>query len=449
MQTVLLGLLFLFLFSGLATGIPVMFSLLGASVLVGSLGIGLGAVDPTLALAIPGRIFGILENQVLYAIPLFILIGKILEHTSLAASALHTVSRVFGASGPRSLALSVIAVSVLIGCSSGVAGATITMLAALALPTLHHAGIGERQGAGLIVASGTLGQILPPSIVLILLSDQISNAHTAVQQAQGNFAPDPVSVGHLFAAALLPGLLLAGLYAIYTLFALKGTRPLNDQPARATTEIGYSTAGLAALLGLLSVPAAILLGIATPTEAAAVGTAWLMVMSVLIGQANNLPRALEDTAELTGIVYGIIMAASVFALLVRGLEGDLAVQALLSGISENPDIALAFVLLIVFVLGFLMEFVEITYVVVPVMAPALFALGVDPVWFAILLAVNLQISFLTPPMGISLFYYKSVSSVSAVTLYRSVMPFILLQILVMGILFMLPAVATWLPSVLV
>ncbi len=447
MQIALLILLFISLFAGIATGIPVMFALLGSSVLVAAIASIFGTFDPNLLYALPVRIFGIMENQILYAVPLFILMGKILEHSDLAERSLSAIAGLFGKPTRSSIAISVIGVSVLIACSSGIVGATITMLAAIAIPVMTKAEIRERLSAGLIIASGSLGQIIPPSIVLILLSDQISAAYLSTQRELGNFSPEPVSVGHLFAGALIPGLVLAAAYAIYVLIQLKKKNLVSGRSTEGPANKDWM--GLAAMLALISVPASILLGFTTPTEAAGVGVALLFILTAVNGKTDKLGKITLQTLELTGVIFGIILAASVFALVMRGLEGDRLVQQALSALPAGQFWALLVVMGVVFLLGFIMEFIEITYVVIPVATPALFAIGVDPIWFAILIALNLQISFLTPPMGVSLFYYKSVADISTREVVRAVLPFIAIQLLVLLGVAAFPALAVWLPSVLV
>ena len=285
--------------------------------------------------------------------------------------------------------------------------------------------------------------------MLILLSDQISGAHVANQLSKGNFSPDPVSVGHLFAGALLPGLCLAAVYAIYAGVTLKEDRPAVTVSRNPDDEKGLDLAGILTIVSLLLVPASILLGFVTVNEASAAGVLVIGLMTIWKGRREKIGKALTEAVELTGVIFGIILAASVFSLVLRGFEGDLLVESIFLQLPEGGYWALLCVMLIVFVLGFLIEFVEITYVVVPITAPVLFALGIDPIWFAVLMAVNLQISFLTPPMGISLFYYKSVSGIDTLELYRSVVPYICMQVLLIMFLIAFPPLATWLPSVLI
>ncbi|MEM9279131.1 MAG: TRAP transporter large permease subunit [Pseudomonadota bacterium] len=447
MQAVLLFIMVTAVFAGIASGIPVIFVLLGVPILAAIAGSLAGVFDFSLLSAIPPRVFGIMGNQILYAVPLFILMGKLLEHSGLAKRGLFAFTGLFGQS-PKALSFTVIGVSVAIACASGIVGATITMLGAIALPAMQRFQFSERFCAGLITASGSLGQIIPPSIALILLSDQISGAHVANQLANGNFAPDPISVGHLFAGALIPGLCLAAAYAVYASSIPGGARVPDTPNGKDGVPVTTDWPGRLVILSLFLVPASILLGFVTATEASAVGV--LIAGSfALLAKPDKVVPALKESVELTGVIFGIIVAASVFSLVLRGFEGDVWVALMFSQLPEGGHWALLLVMLVVFLLGFLLEFVEITYVVVPIVAPVLFALGIDPVWFAVLMVVNLQISFLTPPMGISLFYYKSVAEIRTIELYRAVVPFICIQLLLLVFLYLFPPLATWLPSVLI
>jgi len=448
MQSILLLSLFTLVFLGIAWGIPVLFVLMGAPVIVALVGSLFGIFDATLFAALPIRIFGIFENQILYSVPLFILMGKLLEHSGLATRALITLASLARQPSTRSLSLSVLAVSVIIACSSGIVGATVTMLATIALPVLLRSGMDERLSAGLIIAAGSLGQIIPPSIVLILLSDQISNAHMVAERAAGNFATEPISVAHLFAGALVPGFILAILYGAFTVFRL-GKTSLLRRDSDGFPDDQNNWPALLTILALVGVPLSILFGIATPTEAAGIGVILILLLSYFETHRPNIRLALKESADLIGIIFGIIIAASIFALVVRGLEGDLLIENTLTILVTEPQIALLIVLGLVFVMGFFIEFVEITYIVVPLTAPFLFSLGIDPMWFAILMAVNLQISFLPPPMGISLFYFKSVTTIKTGNLYRAVLPFIGIQLIVLLVILLFPPLATWLPSVLI
>jgi tripartite ATP-independent transporter DctM subunit len=446
-EAVLLILMFAGVIGGILIGVRILVVLMLVPLSFGLLGMALGVFDGALFYAIPERIFGIMRNQVLYAIPLFVLLGKLLEHSRLAERMLFSISGLSKNKG-RSMALAVLATSVIIAAASGIIGATITMLAGIALPALLRAGVSEKISAGLVCAAGSLGQLIPPSIVLILLSDQISNAWILSQRNLGNFSPEPISVAHLFSAALLPGLMLAALYALYIFMVVKPDA--SQQQQNVTSEAKeFSWEALLVLAVILLVPLSIVFGFATAGEAASVGVLGVLILMSRRANLTVFKKALEETVTLTGVIFGIIIAASVLALIFRGLGGDEQVTSLLSAMPGEVMGALIVVMLVIFLLGFILEFIEITYIIIPVTAPVLFAMGVDPVWFAVLVAVNLQISFLTPPLGIALFYFQSVSRIKAAALYSAVLPFILLQILALLIVFLFPMIATWLPSILI
>ncbi len=445
-EGVLLLVMFLTIISGILCGVRIVIVLMFIPMLIAFVGAGLDVFDSALFYAIPERIFGVMRNQILYAIPLFILMGKLLEHSKLAEKMLLMLAYMSQHEG-RSLAFSVLILSVILAAATGVIGATITMLAAIALPALLRTGINEKIAAGLICASGSLGQLIPPSIVLILLSDQISNAWILSQRELGNFAPEPISIVDLFSATILPGLLLAGLYAVYLLFAIKPTTKVeisNDQVKQP-----FLLRPLLVLCVVILVPLSIVLGLATASEAASIGVFGVALLLLKSGCFATFKAAFVETMELTGVIFGIIISASILALVFRGLGGDEKVSSILSAMPGDAMGALFVVMLVIFLLGFIIEFIEITYIVIPVTAPVLFAMGVDPIWFAVLVAINLQISFLTPPLGIALFYYQSVSKINALKLYRSVLPFIGLQILALLIVFVFPPLATWLPAILI
>ena len=446
LETILLILMFSGVISGILSGARIIIVLLLIPILTAVLGVGLSVFDGALFYAIPERIFGVMRNQVLYAIPLFVLMGKLLEHSGLAEKMLLSLASL-SKNKNRSLTLAVLGASVVIASATGVIGATITMLAGIALPALLRAGVSEKISAGLICASGSLGQLIPPSIVLILLSDQISNAWILSQRELGNFSPEPISIAHLFSAALIPGLMLAALYAIYLMFVIKPELSKSDQTNEDFP--GFSFQAFLVLGVIISVPLSIIFGLATASEAASIGVLGVGILMLRTNGFSLFKKALVETVELTGVIFGIIIAASVLALVFRGLGGDEVVSALLGQMPGDAMGALLVVMLVIFLLGFIIEFIEITYIVIPITAPILFAMGIDPIWFAVLVAVNLQISFLTPPLGIALFYFQSVSNIKALALYKAVLPFIILQILALLIVFIFPKIATWLPLILI
>jgi len=445
-EVFLLILLFSAVVGGILLGARILIVLMLVPLVIAGLGIGFDVFDHALFYALPERIFGIMRNQVLYAIPLFVLMGKLLEHSGLAEKMLLSLASL-SKQRSRSLALAVLGASVVIASATGVIGATITMLAGIALPALLRAGVSEKISAGLICASGSLGQLIPPSIVLILLSDQISNAWILSQRELGSFSPEPISIAHLFSAALIPGLMLAGLYALYLMFIIRTETP-NSNHSHEDFPV-FSIETLLVLGVILSVPMSIILGLVTASEAVSIGVLGVGILMLRISGFTFFKKALLETVELTGVIFGIIIAASVLALVFRGLEGDEVVASFLSQMPGEKIGALLIVMLVIFLLGFIIEFIEITYIVIPITAPILFAMGVDPIWFAVMVAINLQVSFLTPPLGIALFYFQSVSKIKALALYKAVLPFIILQILALLIVFIFPMIATWLPSILI
>ena len=452
MQAFFLILMFAATFGAIILGVRVILALTIMPLLIAGLAALSGSFDAYILTAIPQRIYGVLANPVLQAVPLFILMGKVLEHSGLVEDLLNGLARSGPGNGMR-LGFGVLVIAVVIAASTGIVGATITLLGVIALPAMLRSGLSEKLSAGLICASGSLGQIIPPSIMLVLLADQISNAWQASQRAAGNFAVEPVTVGHVFAAAIVPGLVLAILYGIWLVFSLRsqsGNTPASPRiRASDFIEPGYLH-HLPVFIILLAVPLTILFGLATATEAASLGAALAVLLMAIQKGADfitpRVSRILTETLELTGVIFGIIIGASVLSLIFRGLEGDVYVEAILSAMPGEMLGALLFILLVIFLLGFIMEFVEIVFIVVPVAAPVLFALGVDPIWFAVLVAINLQISFLTPPLGISLFYFQSVSDIGAARLYSAVVPFIVLQLMALGLVFIFPELAIWLPG---
>ena len=507
------------LFAGILSGVPVMLVLAGVPTLIAIAAHLTGHFDLTYFQAVPQRVFGVMENTLLIAVPLFVLVGVLLDRSKQAERMLTNINALFG--GTRSgLALSVIVVSALIAASTGIIGATIVMLGSLSLPTLLAARVDKRTASGLICACGTLGQIIPPSIVLILLGDQVSNAYLSAQQAAGNFAPDPVTVGDLFAGAMLPGFTLVALYTLWVLWKLRGGA---EAPARAGATPGRApglprsevVAGILPTLALIvSVLGSILMGLATPTEAAGVGVggailiaaaqvsprlrrhalftaglaaallaaaasgfvhvdftsgaltatpatlvagglvaltlAGLARAAVALVSARILGPAIVETLMVSGMIFGIVIAASVLSLVFRGFGGDEMVAEVMHRVPGGAHGMLAVTMLVVFALGFILEFVEIIFIVIPIVGPVILLGEIDPVWFAILFAMNLQTSFLTPPFGFALFYFRSVAPADVTTgdIYRSIVPFVMIQLVAIGLVALFPPLATWLPSVL-
>jgi tripartite ATP-independent transporter DctM subunit len=446
-------LLFLGLAAGLALGLPVAFTLAGVALLFAGIGIATGHFDPTYLDAFPNRIFGTLGNETLLAVPLFVFMGVMLERSQLAERLLTAMAALFG-SVRGGLAISVMLVGAVLAASTGIVGATVVTMGLIALPTMLRAGYDPRLACGTICSAGTLGQIIPPSVILVLLGDVLGNAYQKAQLDQGIFAPKTVSVGDLFAGAVIPGLLLVGAYLVYLVVnawlrpASAPALPAAMRPKAGALELAKAL--LPPLLLVLAVLGSILGGIATPTEAAAIGAVGATVMAALSGglTLKALRETAEKTALVTSMVYAILIAAALFSLVFRGYGGDDAVHHWLSSLPGGVIGALILVNLAVFLLGFLLDFIEIVFIVVPLIAPPLLAMGVDPIWLGVMLAINLQTSFLTPPFGFALFYLRGAAppSIDTTDIYRGVVPFIGIQLLVLLMLALFPGLATWLPT---
>ncbi len=457
METLAPIVLLILVFGLLLLGYPVALTLAGSALMFALVGASAGFFDLAVFGFLPGRIFGILGNQTLIAVPLFVFMGVMLEKTRIAERLLDALSRLLGGL-PGGLGLSVILMGALMAASTGIVGATVVTLGLMALPNLLRQGYDPKLATGTISATGTLGQIIPPSIALVLLGDVLSNAYSQAQLAQGSFAPKTVSIGDLFAGALIPGLLLVALYGIYllTIAALhparapKRTQGLDPSAAQSVGTPELIKALIAPILLILAVLGSILAGYATPTEAAGVGAvgAALLALADRALTADVLRSVCQSTLKTTAMVFFILIGASMFSLVFRGFGGDELVQGLLHEFPGGALGALAAVMLTIFLLGFILDFIEITFVVVPVVGPALLALGVDPIWLGVLIAVNLQTSFLTPPFGFALFYLRGVtpSAIATSDIYRGVVPFVGLQLLLLILLWAFPPLATWLPN---
>ena len=443
-------LMFVCAFGALLLGYPVAITLAGVALLLAFIGAAGGAFNLNDFGFLPGRLFGIVTNSTLIAVPLFVFMGVTLERTRIADALLESLSALFA--GMRGgLALAVVLVGALLAASTGIVGATVVTLGLLALPSMLRAGYAPAAATGTIAATGTLGQIIPPSIALVLLGDVISNAYQQAQLSQGVFSPRPVSVADLFAGAILPGLLLVGLYIAWLL--LRGFTSTDLPAASASTRLAPLTllrSLVAPLALILAVLGSILFGLATPTEAAGVGAAGALLLALAGGNLNitALREISRSTLKTTAMVFFILIGASVFSLVFRGFGGDEWVHGLFADMPGGRWGALLIVMLVVFLLGFMLDFIEITFVVVPLVAPVLLAMGFDPVWLGVLLAINLQTSFLTPPFGFALFYLRGVTPehVPTSAIYRGVVPFIVLQLLLIGLLIAWPGLATWLPE---
>jgi len=439
-------------FVALLAGYPVALTLAGVALLFALGGIVTGAFSAGDLGFVPGRLFGIVTNQTLIAVPLFVFMGVMLEKTRLAEGLLEGLASLLRRYR-GGLALTVIIVGMLMAASTGIVGATVVTMGLMSLPSMLRQGYDPSLATGTISATGTLGQIIPPSISLVLLGDVLSNAYQQAQLNMGIFAPKSVSVGDLFAGAVIPGLCLVGLYLAYII--IRGLwRPATMPAVQATADAGQSW--VAALQGLVpplllivAVLGSILAGWATPTEAAGVGASGALLLSLVYRRCDRavLREVCESTLSTTAMVFFILLGASIFSLVFRGYGGDELVQAWFDNMPGGIWAALAIVMLVIFLLGFILDFIEITFVVVPIVGPVLLAMGVDPIWLGVLIAVNLQTSFLTPPFGFALFYLRGVTppEVPTQAIYRGVVPFIGLQLLLLIGLFIWPELATWLP----
>jgi tripartite ATP-independent transporter DctM subunit len=447
-------LMFLALCAALMAGFPVAFTLAGVALLFALAGAAFGVFDLIYLEAFPNRLFGIMGNETLLAVPLFVFMGVMLERSKIAEQLLDSMAALFGRLR-GGLAISVLLVGVLLAASTGIVGATVVTMGLISLPLMLKRGYDPRLAAGTVCASGTLGQIVPPSIVLVLLGDQLGNAYQQAQLAQGIFAPRTVSIGDLFAGALVPGLVLVGLYLLYVI-AVAWRQPLRapcaDIEPGERVWLRAAGAALPPFLLVVAVLGSILAGIATPTEAAAVGAVGAALFAALRRALtlDTLREVGKTTVLITSMVFMILVGATLFSLVFRGYGGDDAVHALLDGLPGGVYGALLFVMLVMFLLGFVLDFIEIVFVVVPIVAPVLLMMGVDPIWLGVMMAINLQTSFLTPPFGFALFYLRGVAPPGLTTadVYRGVVPFIALQLLMLGLLLAWPALATWLPGVL-
>jgi len=439
----------------LLIGYPVALTLGGVSLGFAALGAASGLMNLALLGALPERIYGVMTNEVLLAIPLFIFMGVMLERSRIAEQLLETMARLFGAL-PGGLGLSVVFVGMLLAAAKGVVGATTVTMGLIVLPTMLRHGYDKALAAGTVAATATLAQIFPPATVLVLLGDQLSNSYQAAQLAQGNFAPLTVSVADLFAAAIVPGFALVLLYMLYliaiaVLFPKKSPPVAPDPKApHGAALLGEFFAALVAPIGLIvAVLGSILGGIATPTEAASVGAVGAIVLAAFrSGRAGVLVPVVQRTAQITSMIFLILIGATIFSLVFRGLGGDRLVERLLTHLPGGTGGAVLAVMLAVFVLGFVMDAFEIIFVVVPIVAPVLLQMpGVDPVWLGVMLAVNLQTSYLHPPLGATLFYLRGVAPPEVTTrhIYLGIIPYVLIQLAMLVALWFLPELATWLP----
>ena len=426
----------------LLIGYPVALTLAGASILFALICIPFGVFDPTIFKSIPIRIFGIMNNVTLLAVPLFIFMGTILEKSGIAAKMLENMAQAFkGTKG--GLSISIIIVGALLAASTGIVGATVVTMGLMSLPILINQGYEKDFSSGLVASTGTLGQIIPPSIALVLLGDVMSNAYQRAQNDMGIFSQQTVTVGDLFIGAIVPGILICFGYLIYTLYKNRNNSNIKD----TSTELAIDKVELFKTLALpivliFLVLGSIFAGIATPTEAAAIGAFGALLIALINREVNLnfIKETSEKTAVVSTMIFTILIGASIFSLIFRGVGGDELIDLIFNSLPGGSFTALIFVLVIIFLLGFILDFIEICYVIVPLVAPPLLMMGFDPVWLAILFAINLQTSFLTPPFGFSLFYLRGVADESIQTreIYRGVVPFILIQIIILFAVMLFP-----------
>ena len=443
--------MFLCVCVALMLGYPVAYTLAGTALAFAAGGVLAGNFDPAFLTALPGRLYGTIGNITLIAVPLFIMMGVVLEKSRIAEELLENMARVF-AGWRGGLSISVVAVGALLAASTGIVGATVVTMGLLSLPSMMKRGYDPALATGTICATGTLGQIIPPSIALVLLGDILSSAYQQAQLNMNVFNPKTVSVGDLFIGALLPGALLVLLYIAY-LSIYARLRPDHAPPVDAQEKVAVVTLlkGLfPPMLLITAVLGSILSGAATPTEAAGVGAIGALLLAGVRRQMNRhrLRETVINTMEVTCMVFMILMGAALFSLVFRGFGGEELIRHFFEGMPGGVMGATLVVMLIIFLLGFILDFIEITFVVVPVIGPVLLSMGLDPVWLGIMIAINLQTSFLTPPFGFALFYLRGVAPEGIPTgaIYRGVIPFIIIQLLVLGLLVLWPELATWLPE---
>jgi len=448
-------LLFALLFIALLIGFPVALTLAGISLLFALIANLFGAFDMAFLQSIPNRIFDIMGNETLIAVPLFVFMGIMLEKSKIAENLLTTMDELMrGIKG--GLGIAVILVGMLLAASTGIVGATVVTMGLLALPTMLKQGYCPKLASGTICASGTLGQIIPPSIILILLGDVLSSSYQQAQLNQGIFSPETLAVGDLFVGALFPGMMLVVLYMLYVFYqAIRHPDKVPNHignPVPAGLGLRIIKSLLPPLLLIFLVLGSILGGLSTPTEAASLGATGALLLAAINRQLSlaTLQDVMRNTTKITAMIFLIFIGAAFFSLVFRGLGGDDLIHDLLSDLPGGIFTAMLIVMAIMFILGFFLDFIEITYVIVPVVAPVLLMMGVDPIWLGIMIAINLQTAFLTPPFGFALFYLKGVAppELKTMDLYKGVIPFIAIQLGVLVTIAIWPEIVTWLPSVI-
>ncbi len=440
----------------LMAGFPVAFSLAGTALAFALGGAAFGVFDMSFLGATPNRLFGLMTNETLIAVPLFVFMGCMLQQSKIAENLLESMAELFKRMR-GGLGISVAIVGMLLAASTGIVGATVVTMGLISLPTMLKRGYSPSLATGTICATGTLGQIIPPSIALVLLGDVMSSAYQRAQRMQGIFSPDTVSVGDLFVGALIPGLVLVLLYIVYIVlvayFKPSAAPPhdddINGENGRKLNLWHDLTPPLILIVAVLG---SILAGVATPTEAAGVGALGATLLAGLRRQLGIgvLREVCQQTTRVTCMVFLILVGAAIFSLVFRGYGGDELIHGIFADMPGGVVGAMIVVMLVIFLLGFILDFIEITFVVVPIVAPVLLNMGLDPVWLGIMIALNLQTSFLTPPFGFSLFYLRGVAPPEIATsqIYRGVIPFIIIQLIMLILLSIWPVLATGLPDYL-
>ena len=434
-------------------GFPVAFTLAGSALIFGFLGDALEVFNFRMIGFFPQRIFGTMINEPLVAVPLFIFMGIMLEKTTIAAGLLQSIGELFG-STKGGLGIGVVIVGMLLAASTGIVGATVVTMGMLSLPSMMKAGYDQKIATGTICAAGTLGQIIPPSIVLVLLATILQGANEEAAMLVGNLAPEPVTAIDLFAGALLPGLLLVVLFIIFIYFYARinpsSCPPVETNKSRGEIYMEATKSIIPPITLIVLVLGSILFGVATPTESASVGAVGAAIIALMKGELNykNLKETALGTVKLSSFVFVILIGASMFSLVFRGFGGDEMIEHFLGGLPGGLYGALIVVMLVIFLLGFFLDYIEIIFVIVPLVGPILIANGADPLWLGILISLNLQTSFLTPPFGFSLFFLRGVApdEIQTRNMYKGVIPFIGIQILAIFLVGFFPEIATWLPD---
>ena len=443
MEIIIIFLVITFLF--LLSGFPVAFILSGISLLFALIGVTFGYFDYSFLMAFPNRLYGVMGNQNLLAVPLFIFMGLILEKTKIAENLIHDMNAMFNETD-SGYAISVVVVGALMAASTGIVGASVVTLGLLTYPVLVKNGYSPSLASGTICASGTLGQVIPPSLVLILLADVLSSSYQQAQLNMGVFSPETITIADLFVGAILPGLILPLLYIVYL-------KTLKIKPIEKTNNNEFNLLNIIYPLGLMFIVlGSIIFGIATPSEAAGIGALGAIIIAYSRKDLSKdiLDNCVYDSIKLTSMVFMILIGAILFSLVFRGLEGEEFIHKLLVELPNDKMLTLIIVLIIMFLLGFILDFIEITFIVIPLIGPALFTLGFDPLWLGILIALVLQTSFITPPFGFSLFYLRGVlpRDVKTIEIYKGIVPFLIIQVILMICVFNFPSLATFLPELL-